>query len=130
MTILGIGIDLVSISSFDKQFECQRTVLNKLFTFVELRDARNKNLSASHHLAVRWAAKEAVIKAWSSSNFSKPPILREEFYRSIEVITDIWGRPKIKLYGKVAKILKNATIYLSLVHEANIAAAVVIIEQA
>src|SRR5438105_720553 len=79
---------------------------------------------AARHLAARWAAKEAVIKAWSGSRFSQRPVLREDIHRDIEVITDMWGRPRVRLTGDIAKHLKDVTIHVSLTHEADTAAAV------
>ena len=79
--------------------------------------------------AGRWAAKEAVIKAWSGSRFSRRPVLPEGIHRDIEVITDMWGRPKVRLTGAIAEHLKDVTIHLSLTHEADTAAAVAILEE-
>nr|MDT0524394.1 holo-ACP synthase [Streptomyces sp. DSM 41633] len=77
----------------------------------------------------RWAAKEAVITAWPSSRFSKRPALPEGIHRDIEVVTDMWGRPKVRLSGELATPLETVTIHVSLTHEADTAAAVAIIEE-
>jgi holo-[acyl-carrier protein] synthase len=98
------------------------------FTPGERRDASDKSSSAARHLAARWAAKEAVIKAWSGSRFSQRPVLREDIHRDIEVVTDMWGRPRVRLTGDIAKHLKDVTIHVSLTHEADTAAAVAILE--
>jgi holo-[acyl-carrier protein] synthase len=70
-----------------------------------------------------------VIKAWSGSRFSKRPVLPEDIHRDIEVVTDMWGRPKVRLSGEIARHLENTTIHVSLTHEADTAAAVAIIEE-
>ena len=88
------------------------TVFAETFTPGERRDASDKSSSAARHLAARWAAKEAVIKAWSGSRFSQRPVLREDIHRDIEVITDMWGRPKVRLTGDIAKHLKDVTIHV------------------
>jgi holo-[acyl-carrier protein] synthase len=92
------------------------------------RDASDKSSSAARHLAARWAAKEAVIKAWSGSRFAQRPMLREDIHRDIEVVTDMWGRPRVRLTGDIAKHLADVTIHVSLCHEGDTAAAVAILE--
>ena len=62
------------------------TVFAETFTPGERRDAADKSSSAARHLAARWAAKEAVIKAWSVSRFSKRPVLPEGIHRDIEKV--------------------------------------------
>ena len=91
MSIVGVGIDLVSIPDFAEQVDQPGTVFAETFTPGERRDAADKSSSAARHLAARWAAKEAVIKAWSGSRFSKRPVLPEGIHRDIEVVTDMWG---------------------------------------
>ena len=129
MAIVGVGIDLVSIPDFAEQVDQPGTVFAETFTPGERRDAADKSSSAARHLAARWAAKEAVIKAWSGSRFAKRPVLPEGIHRDIEVVTDMWGRPKVRLTGAIAEHLKDVTIHLSLTHEGDTAAAVAILEE-
>ena len=91
MGIVGVGIDLVSIPDFAEQVDQPGTVFAETFTPGERRDASDKSSSAARHLAARWAAKEAVIKAWSGSRFAQRPVLPEDIHRDIEVVTDMWG---------------------------------------
>jgi holo-[acyl-carrier protein] synthase len=44
------------------------------------------------------------------------------------VVTDMWGRPRVRLTGDIAKHLADVTIHVSLTHEGNTAAAVAILE--
>jgi holo-[acyl-carrier protein] synthase len=69
-----------------------------------------------------------VIKAWSGSRFAQRPVLREDIHRDIEVVTDMWGRPRVRLTGAIAKHLADVTIHVSLTHEGDTAAAVAILE--
>ena len=71
MAIVGVGIDVVSIPDFAEQVDQPGTVFAETFTPGERRDAADKSSSAARHLAARWAAKEAVIKAWSGSRFAQ-----------------------------------------------------------
>ncbi|ULE31805.1 holo-ACP synthase AcpS [Mycobacterium sp. IDR2000157661] len=129
MAIVGVGIDLVFIPDFAEQVDQPGTVFSETFTPGERRHAADASSSAARHLAARWAAKEAVIKAWSGSRFAKRPMLPEGIHRDIEVITDMWGRPKVRLSGAIAEHLSDVTIHLSLTHEADTAAAVAILEE-
>ncbi len=128
MAIVGVGIDVVSIPGFAEQVDQPGTVFAETFTPGERRDAADKSSVASRHLAARWAAKEAVIKAWSSSRFAQRPVLPEAIYRDIEVITDMWGRPKVRLTGAIAEHLEGVTVHVSLTHDGDTAAAVAILE--
>jgi holo-[acyl-carrier protein] synthase len=71
-----------------------------------------------------------VIKAWSGSRFSKRPVLPEDIHRDIEVVTDMWGRPRVRLTGAIAEHLKGITIHVSMTHEGGMAAAVAVLESA
>ena len=128
MAIVGVGIDLVSIPEFAEQVDQPGTVFAETFTPGERRDAADKSSLAARHLAARWAAKEAVIKAWSGSRFAQRPMLTEAIYRDIEVITDMWGRPKVRLTGVIADHLADVVIHVSLTHEGDTAAPVAILE--
>src|SRR5258708_30713153 len=124
MSIVGVGIDLVSITEFAEQVDQPGTVFAETFTPGERRDASDKSSSAARHLAARWAAKEAVIKAWSGSRFSQRPVLREDIHRDIEVITDMWGRPRERLTGGDAKRLAAVTIHGAWAHNGHTPATV------
>ncbi|MCG5434149.1 holo-ACP synthase [Mycobacterium sp. MYCO198283] len=128
MTVVGIGIDLVSIPDFAEQVDRPGTAFAETFTPRERRDAADRSAVAARHLAARWAAKEAVIKAWSGSRFAQRPVLPEHIHRDIEVVTDNWGRPKVRLSGAIAEHLADVTIHVSLTHEGDTAAAVAILE--
>jgi len=128
VAIVGVGIDLVSIPEFAEQVDQPGTVFSETFTPGERRDAATKSSLAARHLAARWAAKEAVIKAWSGSRFAQRPMLPEGIHRDIEVITDMWGRPKVRLTGEIAEHLADVVIHVSLTHEGDTAAAVAILE--
>ena len=124
MAIVGVGIDVVSIPDFAEQVDQPGTVFAETFTPGERRDAADKSSVAARHLAARWAAKEAVIKAWSGSRFAHRPVLAGIAHQDIEVVTDAWGRPSIRLGGEVMVELTGVTIHVSLTHDGDIAAAV------
>jgi holo-[acyl-carrier protein] synthase len=41
----------------------------------------------------------------------------DEALRLIEVVTDAWGRPRIRLHGEVAKHLDGMSVEISLSHD-------------
>ncbi|MCW2747245.1 MAG: holo-ACP synthase, partial [Nocardioidaceae bacterium] len=94
MTVRGVGVDLVQISAFAEQLDRPGTRFATVFTAGEQRDCREASSDAARHFAARWAAKEAVIKAWSDSLHGEPPLLGEQIYEKIEVVKDAWGRPR------------------------------------
>ncbi len=55
-----------------------------------------------------------MIKAWSGSRFAQRPVLPEDIHRDIEVVTDMWGRPRVRLTGAIAEYLADVTIHVSL----------------
>ncbi|GAB20622.1 holo-[acyl-carrier-protein] synthase [Gordonia effusa NBRC 100432] len=130
MSVLGLGIDVVSISEFDEQLRQAGTTFGDRFTVGERRDAAAGTGSDARHLAARWAAKEAVVKAWSVSRFSRSPLLPIIRHSDIEVVTDTWGRPGIRLTGEIAEHLAGTTVHISLTHDGDTAAAVALIEEA
>ncbi|MEV0948537.1 holo-ACP synthase [Rhodococcus sp. NPDC049939] len=128
MGVLGIGFDLVTVSEFAEQMDRPGTAMLDNFTPGERRDAATRTSDPARHFAARWAAKEAVIKAWSTSLFAGPPVLPEAVHHMIEVVTDAWGRPSIRLLGDVAKHLSDTKIHISLTHDGDMAGAFAVIE--
>lgn len=129
MSIIGVGIDLVHISAFEDQMRLPGTGMDMVFTSGERSDVHSRTSHPARHFAARWAAKEAVIKAWSSSLFGEPPVMDEHVHHLIEVVTDAWGRPRIRLHGEVAKWLADVDIQLSLSHDGDYATAYVVLSR-
>ena len=128
MGIVGVGIDLVSIPDFAEQVDQPGTVFAETFTPGERRDAADKSSSAARHLAARWAAKEAVIKAWSGSRFSQAAdAARGHSPRHRDRHRHV-GPAEGPAVGRIAEHLKDITIHLSLTHEGDTAAAVAVLE--
>jgi len=127
MTILGVGVDLVHVPSFEDQITQPGTKFSGAFSPGERSDARNHSSDSARHFAARWAAKEAVIKAWSASLYGEAPVMDEGIHHLIEVVTDAWGRPRIRLHGEVAKRLDGHTLDVSLSHDGDYAMAYVVL---
>ena len=115
---LGIGVDIENIGRFRKLDPIKdKSFLLKIFTHDELKYCYSKKSSAPH-LAVRFAAKEAIIKAMSSLNWKTPA------FKQIEVINNKLGVPMVKFQQKKLKKIK---VKLSLSHCQNNALAFAII---
>ena len=103
--VLGAGLDLVHVPGLADQLAVAGSVFaQRAFTPRERREAarraRQCGSRPAEHLAARWAAKEALVKAWSAAanaaaGRAVAPVLAPEAvdWREIEVLTDRWGRP-------------------------------------
>lgn len=98
------GIDLVHVPGFAQQLQQPGSTFSNVFTPGELRRANQKPEAQKYeHLAGRWAAKEAFIKAWSMSYYGYEPLVHRDNvnWQDIEVTSDAWGRPAIQLHGEL-----------------------------
>lgn len=123
--VYGIGIDLVKIERMKEVVEkWGRRFLDRVFTEGEIAycyEKKNPYLS----LAVRFAAKEALIKALGST---APVSLNE-----IEVVNIESGKPFLKVNGRTEVFFREKLItkaHLSLSHEHDYGIACVVLEQA
>jgi holo-[acyl-carrier protein] synthase len=111
----GIGIDLIEIERVERALARRPRLAERLFTEAELAYARDR-ARPGRHLAARFAAKEAVVKALGRP---VPP-------RDIEVIG---GRPPtLQLHGRAAEVAGDAQIAISLTHSRDTAAAVAVLD--
>jgi holo-[acyl-carrier protein] synthase len=131
--IVGMGIDLVCLSEFEKILEKPGSqFVNAHFTELEISYAgKNPTKRPVQHLAARYAAKEAFIKALGQTNFNQPKVLKSVNYKEIEVVNDEEGRPMLKLHGRVTEVsteqgVKRALV--SIAHDGDYATAQVILE--
>jgi holo-[acyl-carrier protein] synthase len=129
VTIVGVGVDLVHVPTFADQLEQPGTTFATAFLPGERSDVRSRPSDAARHFAVRWAAKEAVIKAWSASMFGQPAVMGDEAFALIETVTDAWGRPRVRLHGEVARYLSGCSVDVSLSHDEDHAIAYVVLSE-
>jgi len=131
----AVGVDVVGISAFAEQLEEPGTRFARVFTAGERRAARTGSSKSreAESLAARWAAKEAVIKAWSSTCFGHPEVIDPAHVdlREIEVRSDAWDRPAIRLHGAIAHAMDGYDVLVSLSHDsaADIAVAFVVLQR-
>jgi holo-[acyl-carrier protein] synthase len=111
------GVDLIEISRVERALQRRPRLADRLFTERELSYA-GERARPGRHLAARFAAKEAAIKALGA------PLAP----RSIEVVNDEAGAPSLQLHGTAAERADRLGVELtvSLTHSRDNAAAVVI----
>ena len=129
LPVQGVGVDLVHVPSFAEQLAQPGSRFADVFTPGERRDVAARGGHA-RHFAARWAAREALIKAWSQLVYGEPPLLGDEALRQIEVACDAWGRPRLLLGGDVAAYLGECRADLSLSHDGEYAVAYVVLSAA
>lgn len=121
MTSAGLGMDLIEIARIERALDRRPRLAERLFTERELAYAASMG-RPGRHLAARFAAKEATVKAMALGPGTA--------LRDIEVVAG--APPRIELHDEVAAIAaeRGLELKVSLTHEREMAAAVVIAEVA
>jgi holo-[acyl-carrier protein] synthase len=114
----GVGIDLVEVDRLARALERRPRLAERLFTADELSHARARRRPA-RHLAARFAAKEAAIKALGGLSVAP---------RDIEVAGGDREPPQLRLHGRAAEVAseRGFRLEVSLTHTDASAAAVVL----
>jgi holo-[acyl-carrier protein] synthase len=90
--VAGVGIDLVDIARLERALERRPRLAERLFTDEE-RDYAAGKAHPARHLAARFCAKEAVVKALQLSHWA---------FREIEVVATE-AAPEVRLTGGAAQ---------------------------
>ena len=123
MKIIGTGVDLVEVPRFQRAIQrWGDRFLNRLFTPAELAYARARKTMVQH-LAVRFAAKEAVVKALGA-----PKGLGLEWH-DLEIAHASTGQPHVVFHGTMRRWL-GLEIHISLTHTHQYAVATAFISSA
>ena len=128
----GIGVDVGSVSIFKEQVQSRDLpFVNSSFTANEVEYSFGAvSERPEQHLAVRYAAKEAVIKALDQARGELFQPIASVNYKHIEVLLDCAGRPYIELKSELkvyADDLGIRDIKVSLSHDNDYAIAQVYI---
>ncbi|MFQ5898662.1 MAG: holo-ACP synthase [Candidatus Methylomirabilia bacterium] len=122
-TRVRVGTDLVEIAKVRRVFEARPDLLASIFTEEELNYSRARR-PMYPHLAARFAAKEATLKALGTG------LTASLAWKDIEVTKELSGAPRLALHGAAAEIAGSqglAGSSLSLSHSAHVAIAVVLL---
>jgi holo-[acyl-carrier protein] synthase len=123
--IYGIGVDIIKIERFKKALQRWGDRLcSRVFTPHELLICQSKARPA-RHLALRFAAKEAFLKAMGKGMFQGIA------WKEIEITNEPAGRPHMNVKGEAAKLCREkgiTAIFVSISHEAEYGVAQVLLE--
>jgi holo-[acyl-carrier protein] synthase len=122
--IAGIGIDIVSVSRIAEKIQ-HNGFKEKIFSLSE-REYCERNNNNAQHYAVRFAAKEAFLKATGRG------LMAGYNLKDIAIAIDELGKPSIMLansFQELENLNSWSAIHLSLSHEGDSAIAMVIIEK-
>ncbi|MEA3328617.1 MAG: holo-ACP synthase [Candidatus Omnitrophota bacterium] len=102
--IAGSGIDLVEIEHFKKALDrWNDKLIKRVFTDREIKYSLNKK-SSVEHLAARFAAKEAVLKAFGNEKIKAIRL------RDIEILNDKSGKPEVNFSNSAKRLGENSRI--------------------
>jgi holo-[acyl-carrier protein] synthase len=114
----NIGVDCENISRFEKiKFKDNPSFYKKIFTAKEIKYCLSKK-NPYPHFAVRFSAKEAIIKALPSSE--------KVLLNQVEILNDAGGKPFVN-FKKDNFIFEEKDVRISLSHSKDLAVAFAII---
>ncbi len=117
--LFGCGVDVVELSRFRQALaRGGEPFMRRIFTAQEAAYARARRPTMLLHLAGRFAAKEAVIKALSQVDPTRAPAMNQ-----VEVRNDRLGRPSIVLHDRPRARRKRVRLHISLSHVDTVAVA-------
>lgn len=117
---IGCGVDVIELARFRQAVRRGgRAFMRRIFTPHEEAYAKARRQTTLLHLAGRFAAKEAVIKAISQVAPKRVPSMNQ-----VEIRNDRLGRPRVVLQdGRVSRL----QVYVSLSHVDTVAVASAIV---
>jgi len=120
VNILGVGMDIVETKRIaDSMERFGDRFLNRIFSEGEVAYARSMK-QPQLHLAARFAAKEAISKAFGTG------IGHVMGWRDLEIVREPSGAPRVVLHGKAEAFAKERgvqAVHISLSHTAEYGAA-------
>lgn len=121
MLVVGVGIDLVDVGRFRASITRTPSMVTRMFTDGE-REYAERTRDPAERYAVRFAAKEAVMKALGVG-------LGAFGFHDVEVLRDGEGRPNLAVRGPAEDLAASRGVvgwHVSLSHTALSAGAVVL----
>ena len=119
---IGCGIDVVDLPRFRRVLRRGGgAFLHRVFTAREVAYARSRPRTTILHLAARFAAKEAVIKALAHVELDGVVSMKQ-----VEVVNDRSGRPHVHLRGMRSRGPLRVQVSLSHVRSVAVANALVV----
>jgi holo-[acyl-carrier protein] synthase len=119
--VVGLGTDLVDVDRLRRALERTPQLAQRLFAPDEL-DYAHRHRDPAPHLAARFAAKEAVMKALGAG-------ISDVAFTEIVVERAASGAPSLRLAGRAASLARErgvGTWHVSLTHTDAVAGATVV----
>jgi holo-[acyl-carrier protein] synthase len=116
---LRVGIDVIGVQRMERLLTQNPEGVHEIFTPREVEYCRSKR-RCYEHLAARFSAKEAVLKAFGTG------VSQRMRWQDVEVVNDVRGRPRVKLSGAVAAFARRhglSDLDVSLTHAEGLAIA-------
>lgn len=116
--IPGVGLDLIEIERIERALERRPALADRIFSQAERELAASK-ARPGRHLAARFAAKEAALKALGLGGLR---------LHEVEIVGGGDAAPSIVLHGSAGQVAREhgVELKLSLTHSRELAAAVVV----
>jgi holo-[acyl-carrier protein] synthase len=111
----SIGIDIAEIARYQRLLERYRERFLNHVLGPEEQNLLVERRDAAAFVAGRFAAKEAIVKAFGEYLTERPPL------RDIQILYDTTGRPQVHLPDSLRKKLPGIRILVSISHEKNYA---------
>lgn len=114
-----VGLDVLPVARMARLARENPGIQDAVFTGAELRYCLGKRRSMEH-LAARFAAKEAVLKALGSG------LGQRMRWTDVEIVSGVLGRPVVRLHGEVAAFARRRGLVdldVSLSHTSDLAMA-------
>jgi len=121
--IIGIGVDIIELDRVRKAVE-REAFIQKVYTAAEIDYCQSRGRSSVQSFAGRFAAKEAILKAFGTG-------LRNGSMQDIEIVNDELGCPKVHLSGWFKGFAREKSvkkIWVSISHSKDSAVAQCVIE--
>ena len=91
------GIDIIEIKRIEKVFLAHKNFVRRVYTEDEVKYCQSKK-NCFQHYAVRFASKEAILKAFGTG-------MRDRMkWTDIETLNEESGRPYVNLYGRAKEL--------------------------
>jgi phosphopantetheine--protein transferase-like protein len=124
--IIGIGIDSVEISRFALWHLYSDGQLSRIFSEIEIIYCRSNPAKSPERFAVRFAAREAFFKAYSTAMpHHTVPFL--SMCKAVSIVKNDNGRPELIINNTIA--MPKSITWISCTHTKTIATAVVVLEK-
>jgi holo-[acyl-carrier protein] synthase len=95
---IRVGVDVVSVERVRRLVDGNEGVLDEVFSPTEQRYCLARRATRNRHLAARFAAKEAVLKAFGTG------LATRMRWTDVEIVNERSGRPRVELHGEVAAL--------------------------